>query len=69
VFEHLRLPGNLSQHWYASSQRIRLEFGYSEPVPIEEGLRQTIAWERQTPPSFIDLAKFDYEAEDRALES
>ena len=41
---HLLQPGNYTQHWTASSARIRRELGYAEPVTIEQAIRQTIAW-------------------------
>jgi nucleoside-diphosphate-sugar epimerase len=62
----LRTAGNYAQHWTASSQRIRAELGYTEPVPVEESLRRTIQWERAHPPE-IDPGQFDYAAEDAAL--
>lgn len=65
---HLVQPGNYAQHWTASSARIRGELGYTEPVAIEEAIRQTIAWERKNPPT-VPMAQFDYTAEDAALAS
>jgi nucleoside-diphosphate-sugar epimerase len=64
---HLRPPGNAAQHWTTDSSRLRRELGFREAIPRETGLRRAIAWERQHPPAHIDLAAFDYEAEDRAL--
>jgi nucleoside-diphosphate-sugar epimerase len=64
---HLLRPGNAAQHWAASSQRIRRELGYEEPVPLNEAIRKTILWEQQTPPANQLLAQFDYPAEDEAL--
>ena len=64
--KHLILPGNTRQHWVASSQRIREELGFREPVGPEEALRRTIEWERTHPP-LIDPTQFDYAAEDAAL--
>jgi nucleoside-diphosphate-sugar epimerase len=64
---HLLQPGNASQHWTASSARIRQELGYQEPVAIEEAIRRTICWERETPPADALLAQFDYAAEDAAV--
>jgi nucleoside-diphosphate-sugar epimerase len=64
---HLLTPGNFAQHWTASSQRIRAELGYVEPVGLEESLRRTIEWERAHPPTAINAAQFDYAAEDAAL--
>ena len=63
---HLLQPGNYAQHWTATSARIRRELGYTEPVTIEEAIRQTIAWEKENPPT-LPLAQFDYAAEDAAL--
>jgi nucleoside-diphosphate-sugar epimerase len=64
---HLLNPGNLAQHWTASSARIRQELSYKEPVTTEEAIRQTIAWERGTPLGEAFLAQFAYAAEDLAL--
>lgn len=66
---HLRRPGNAAQHWAASSERIRRELGYSEPVPLDEAIRRTIEWERNHPPPQEFMPKFDYQAEDAALAS
>jgi nucleoside-diphosphate-sugar epimerase len=67
--KHLLPPGNVSQHLTMSSERIRRELGYREPVPLEEAIRRTIAWERANPPRRIDPAQFDYAAEDAAVEA
>ncbi len=64
---HLLKPGNTSQHWSASSARIRRELGYTEPVAMEEAIRRTIRWERENPPDVPFLAQFDYAAEDAAI--
>ena len=66
---HLVMPGNLAQHWVATSQRIRDELGYREVVSLEEALRQTILWERENPPLEINSQQFDYAAEDEAIVS
>lgn len=63
---HLLPPGNFSQHWTARSRRIREELHYREPVPPDEALRRTIAWERANPPE-VDPKEFDYAAEDAAI--
>lgn len=67
--KHLLQPGNAAQHVVVSSERIRAELGYKEPVDPDEALRRTIAWEQSNPPAMIDLRQFDYEAEDAALDS
>jgi nucleoside-diphosphate-sugar epimerase len=64
---HIRMSGNLEQHWSADSSRIRRELGYCEPVGLEEALKTTIAWERENPPGEVDPAQFDYAAEDECL--
>jgi len=64
---HLLQAGNSAQHFVASSKRIRGELGYTEPVPSDEAIRRTIAWERENPPSTINPKQFDYQAEDAAL--
>jgi nucleoside-diphosphate-sugar epimerase len=64
---HLRAAGNLAQDWEADSSAIRADLGFAEPVPRDEAIRRTIAWERLTPllPQDVDAA--DYEAEEAAL--
>ena len=65
--EHLHMPLNANQHWIVSSKRIREELGFAEPVSLDAGIEQTIAWERTNPPA-IDPQLFDYAAEDAALQ-
>jgi nucleoside-diphosphate-sugar epimerase len=64
---HLTLPYNTNQHLVADTTRIRTQLGYSEPVPPDEALSRTIAWERAHPPTQIDPGKFDYATEDEFL--
>ena len=61
------MPGNAAQHVVASSERIRSELNYREPVDTEEAIRRTISWEHRNPPGSIDPRKFEYDAEDAAL--
>jgi hypothetical protein len=42
--------------------------GSIEPIPVEEAIRRTIAWESENPPA-VPLFQFDYAAEDAALET
>ena len=63
---HLVQPGNTAQHWEADSSRIRRELGYREPVPVEEAIARTIAWERANPGGAFGMHRFDYAAEDAA---
>lgn len=60
---HLRMPGNLDQHWVVDSTRIREELGFEEPVRRPDAIRRTMEWERANPPP-IDARQFDYAAED-----
>ena len=70
--EHPLVPGERApvrsgderQELVVSSDRIRAELGYEERVPLAEGLRRTIEWERANP---RENAERDYEAEDAAL--
>jgi nucleoside-diphosphate-sugar epimerase len=62
--QHLQFPENLGQHGDASSARIRKELGFEDPVPLEEGIRRTIAWERANPPA--QIPDLHYDAEDAA---
>lgn len=64
---HLRQPYNTAQSWTVSSDKIRSELGYREPIPIPEALARTIQWERRNPPSDIPATTFDYPAEDAAI--
>jgi len=48
------------------STRIRTELGYRERVPIDEGIRRTVEWERANPPGEFNPYVFDYAAEDAA---
>jgi nucleoside-diphosphate-sugar epimerase len=63
---HLYWPGNTAQHLVVSSEKIRQELDYIEPVERDEAIQRTIAWERTHPPETAG-AGFDYPAEDAAL--
>lgn len=65
--KHLLQPGNAAQHVVVSSEKIRTELQYKEPVGLDEALRRTIAWEQNHPPARVNPQQFDYAAEDRAL--
>jgi nucleoside-diphosphate-sugar epimerase len=62
----LRFPAVAAQDLYASSERIRSELGYAEPVEPSEGLRRTVAWERERQ---ADEPAPDYSDEDAVLAS
>jgi nucleoside-diphosphate-sugar epimerase len=65
--EPMRFTGNFEQDWLVDTGRIRREIGYREIISQEEGLRRTVAWQRDNLPSEVDAAQFDYEAEDAML--
>lgn len=64
--QHLLLLRRADQHWVASSQKIRHQFGYREPVPLDRAVQLTVEWERAHPPQ-IDPCQFDYASEDATL--
>jgi len=63
---HLRVPGNLDQHWVVDTTRVRDELEYAEPIARRDAIARTIDWERANPPA-VDPAAFAYEAEDAAI--
>lgn len=60
----LRSPLKVPQDLVVSSERLRMELDYSEPVTAAEALRRTIVWERKNPPP---TQPPDYVAEDAVL--
>ncbi|MCL4516257.1 MAG: hypothetical protein M1379_11825 [Firmicutes bacterium] len=64
---HMVMDSGANQDILVDSTRIRKELGYREPVPMDEALRRTIAWERANPPEKIDSRMYDYDAEDAVL--
>ncbi len=63
---HIRDAYHYSQDLAYDTSRIRSELGYREIVSVDEGLRRTVAWLREHPP-LIDVAQYDYAAEDVAM--
>ena len=57
----------LDQELFVDTMRIRNELGFIARYTREEGLRQTVAWERANPPPTVDPHQFDYAAEDAIL--
>jgi nucleoside-diphosphate-sugar epimerase len=64
---HLAAPYSFEHHMQCDTSRIRRELGYNERVSRDEAMRKTIEWERAHPPDQIDVASFNYQAEDAAL--
>jgi nucleoside-diphosphate-sugar epimerase len=65
--DHLVPHINTDQHLVVDASRIRKELEYKEPVPRDEALRRTVAWERVHPPTKVEPNAFDYAAEDALL--
>lgn len=65
---HLAAPYDWRQPLAAETNRIRTELGYEEKIPRDEALRGAVEWERANPPQEIDAKRFDYAAEELALE-
>ncbi len=59
---------NFSHHLLTSSERLRRELGFKEPIPFEETLKRTIEWERSAPTEICSNVQSDYELEDKFLE-
>jgi nucleoside-diphosphate-sugar epimerase len=66
--EHLAAPYNFEHHLGADTGRIRRELGYGEHITRDEAMKATIDWERAHPPDQVDAGRFNYAAEDAALE-
>lgn len=64
---HLVMPARIEQHLAASSDLIRRELGYREPVSLEDAIHRTIVWERANQPAQPMYAPFKYVEEDEAL--
>lgn len=62
----MRSPLSMRQDMVVSSERIRAELGYGEPVARGEALRRTVAWTRAHPPP---AERLDYSLEDRVLQA
>jgi nucleoside-diphosphate-sugar epimerase len=45
-----RSVGNTKQELVADTSRLAQDLNYQAPVPLHEGLRRTILWERENPP-------------------
>jgi nucleoside-diphosphate-sugar epimerase len=66
----VRVPTfNTDQDLVVDTLRIRQELGYAEPIDLENALRAAVAWEHSDPPTSVDPDRFDYVAEDAALQS
>jgi nucleoside-diphosphate-sugar epimerase len=61
----MRSPLKMRQDMVVSSERIRAELGYTEPVPRGEALQRTVEWTHAYPPASEPL---DYSLEDRVLQ-
>ena len=62
----MRSPLKARQDMVVSSDRLRLELGYSEPVALDEALQRTITW---TCENQLATGPPDYSEEDHVLET
>jgi nucleoside-diphosphate-sugar epimerase len=65
--QHLRAPFEPSQDLVTDTRRIREELKLDDTVTESDGLRQTIEWERNSPPAPGDPGPAEYAAEEAAL--
>ncbi len=65
----LQASFDVRHHLVCSTDRIRAELGFVEPVDRREAFCRTVAWERENPPDPIPEGMFDYEAEDAVVAS
>ena len=65
--EHSRVPYRSEQHWVVSTQKIRDELGFLDPVSLGVALARTVECERTNPPPQIDSGQFNHSAEDAVL--
>lgn len=62
----MRSPLKARQDMLVSSDRIRAELGYTEPIPRGEALQRTVVWTHEHPPATEPL---DYSLEDSVLQA
>lgn len=60
-------PLDWRQHLVGDTRKLREQMGYAEPVPPDEALRRTVAWERAHPPAASPPV--DFGAEDAGLKA
>jgi nucleoside-diphosphate-sugar epimerase len=65
--QHLRTPLDWRHDIVGDTSKLRVELGYQEPVPLDEAMAWTVAWERAHPLEEFDARVFDYAAEDILL--
>jgi nucleoside-diphosphate-sugar epimerase len=65
---HLRAPYQTGQDLVLDTSRLRSELGFVEVRSTDEGLRQTLEWERAHPPPSGDPRAAEYAAEDAVLQ-
>ena len=64
---HISIEGcNPEQHLFTDTSLIRKELDYKEQIPLNETIKNTIAWELKNPPPNADKM-FDYTEEDNIL--
>lgn len=64
---HLRTPHDWRHDVVGDTEKIHQELGFDDPVPLDEAMRRTVAWERAGSPEPVDHKLFDYVAEDECV--
>ena len=67
--ESMHADFRAEQDLTVDTSRIRNELGYKEKVLTREAIQITADWELKNPPANIDPADYNYETEDRILQS
>jgi nucleoside-diphosphate-sugar epimerase len=65
--DELVMPWRVEQSLVAQAERIRAELGYEALVELEDGVRETVRWERDNPPDPIPEDRLNYAAQDQVL--
>jgi nucleoside-diphosphate-sugar epimerase len=65
--EHLQAPFDWQYELATDTRRLYDELGFQPPVPFEEAIHRTAAWERTQRPADTERLKAEYAAEDAAL--
>ncbi len=47
ILSRQKLPELLASGWVCSTERIRLDLGFTAPTPLKEGVGRTLAWYRR----------------------
>ena len=66
---HLKTSFDWRHDLVGDTSKFRRELGYREPIPFEEGMTKSVAWQRAHPPAAFDSKLFEYVAEEAVLKT